>query len=682
MSIYDSVDKFYVNLTEQINCSLENGSENWKPEDFLTYIMLDYLEDAGEVESPIMCPYKATGLQLNAYAYSEDEDSLKLFVTIFSDSTSPRTVTATDVDATLKRAVNLFHKAVNDLYESFKKDTDTYEFAKNLNEKKVFSKVNICILTNGRIKTEKYKTLLIDDNEISFSLWDIDRLFRCISSGKNREIIEIDFKDKFGFSIPCIENNTSDKYSVYLAIINGSLLSELYKEYRDRLLEKNVRSFLQTKGAVNKGLKQTLVNEPDMFLAFNNGISVTAEQVELERDSNGTPSIKKIKDLQIVNGGQTTASIFNSGEDKKNPADLSKVYVQMKLSVIKEQTDMDLIVPRISTYANTQNKIQLADFSANAPFHRKIEELSRTIWTPNNGNGQVRWFYERARGQYADRVSRETTPKRRKDFKATHILFTKTDLAKYENTWDQLPYFVSEGAQKNFNKFTLRLNERDNFIPNEKYFYCLIAKAILFRKTEKLVQMQQFGGYRANIVTYTLAFLSNKTAQKIDLEKIWKEQDLSSDLENVIISISHLVHNHIVNTPNGENISEWCKKKVCWENLCSIEYNIPSNLISEQLASTQNSYEIKEKNVGIDTLSQEDLDLIEKVNSISAKTWLALAKWAKETNNYESWQRRVLFSVGVAISRKKKPSIKQSKICFEIYSDAISKGFTPENKIT
>ena len=169
------------------------------------------------------------------------------------------------------------------------------------------------------------------------------------------------------------KGKTATKYSVYLAIVNGDLLASLYNEFRDRLLEKNVRSFLQVKGNVNKGIRDTLRNEPDMFLAYNNGISVTAESVEILRDENGKPSIKRIRDMQIVNGGQTTASIFNAKYDRKASIDLAEVFVQVKISVIHSVDDMDEIVPRISTFANTQNKIQVADFSANDPFHRRLE---------------------------------------------------------------------------------------------------------------------------------------------------------------------------------------------------------------------------------------------------------------------------------------------------------------------
>ena len=437
-----SLDQFYEDFNEEIQVSYETDSSGWNKEDFFTSIMIEYLEEAGEVNDSIMCPFRGYGLQLNAYSIVEDFSALDIFVSIYLESDKPKTVSQTDVDVAVKRAIQLYHKAINDLYTSFQKDNDTYEFAITLHDHKNDIKtVRICALTNGKVKPINFNNITISGAEVSFSIWDIDRLYRCVMSGKMRETIEIDFQEKYNLTVPCIENSASEKYSVYLAIISGELLAALYDEYRDRLLEKNVRSFLQVKGAVNKGIRDTLRDEPEMFLAYNNGISVTAEGVEIVRDENGKPSIKKIRDMQIVNGGQTTASIFNAKRDKKIDADLSKVFVQMKISVISSPENMDEIVPRISAFANTQNKVQIADFSANDPYHRRIEELSRTVWAPAQGGLLPQnWFYERARGQYADMLARETTTLRRKKFKETHPLFTKTDLAKYENTWDQLPF--------------------------------------------------------------------------------------------------------------------------------------------------------------------------------------------------------------------------------------------------
>lgn len=678
MAKNQTLDDFYKSFREEILRASDTETSGWTTDDFLTAVMLEYLEEAGEVTAPVICPFRDRGLQMNAYAFSEDFESVDIFVSIYSDTEMPRSVSQTDIDSAIKRAIQLYHRAVNDLYTSFQRDNDTYEFAISVFQNKSNIKnVRICALTNGLVKPIALKNITISGAEVSFALWDIDRLYRCVTSGKMRETIEIDFEEKFQTTIPCIENSTSNKYSVYLAIINGELLAALYSEFRDRLLEKNVRSFLQVKGGVNKGIRDTLRDEPDMFLAYNNGISVTAESVEIVRDENGKPSIKRIRDMQIVNGGQTTASIFNAWNDKKLGVDLSKVFVQMKLSVIGSAEDMDVIVPRISTFANTQNKIQVADFSANDPFHRRIEELSRTIWAPAQGGMKPQnWFYERARGQYADMLTRESTPKRKKEYKETHPLFTKTDLAKYENTWDQLPYQVSEGAQKNFHKFMLRLKERKGFVPDEAYYRNLIAKAILFRRTEKLVQQQQYGGYRANIVTYTLAFLSHKTAQRIDLERIWKEQGLTPALEAEIVAISRFVQKLIVNPPGGANVSEWCKKEKCWVLIRDYSYDLSSGLESELVSVARPSSVTTPAPVSIDSLTEEEQALIDEVAAVSAETWFALSRWAKETKNFQPWQRSLLFSVGSLIGRGQKPSIKQATHAIKAYKAAFEKGFT------
>lgn len=678
MAKNQTLDDFYKSFREEVLCASDTETSGWTTDDFLTAVMLEYLEEAGEVTGPVICPFRDRGLQMNAYAFSEDFESVDIFVSIYSDTEMPRSVSQTDIDSAIKRAIQLYHRAVNDLYTSFQRDNDTYEFAISVfQNKNSIKNVRICALTNGLVKPIALKNITISGAEVSFALWDIDRLYRCVTSGKMRETIEIDFEEKFQTTIPCIENNTSNKYSVYLAIINGELLAALYSEFRDRLLEKNVRSFLQVKGGVNKGIRDTLRDEPDMFLAYKNGISVTAESVEIVRDENGKPSIKRIRDMQIVNGGQTTASIFNAWNDKKLGVDLSKVFVQMKLSVIGSAEDMDVIVPRISTFANTQNKIQVADFSANDPFHRRIEELSRTIWAPAQGGMKPQnWFYERARGQYADMLTRESTPKRKKEYKETHPLFTKTDLAKYENTWDQLPYQVSEGAQKNFHKFMLRLKERKGFVPDEAYYRNLIAKAILFRRTEKLVQQQQYGGYRANIVTYTLAFLSHKTAQRIDLERIWKEQGLTPALEAEIVAISRFVQKLIVNPPGGANVSEWCKKEKCWVLIRDYSYDLSSGLESELVSVARPSSVTTPAPVSIDSLTEEEQALIDEVAAVSAETWFALSRWAKETKNFQPWQRSLLFSVGSLIGRGQKPSIKQATHAIKAYKAAFEKGFT------
>lgn len=669
------IEKFAADFYQEILLAKESDVFNLELENFFTAIMLEYLEEIGEIEDYVICPYRDSGLQMDGYHVSENNEAIDIYVSNFSNSESLVEIGQSEIDSSLKRAIQLYRKARNDLIESLKKDTDTFGFATTIFKiQKTIKKVRIIAITNAFVKPINLKNIMIDGVEISFLIWDIDRLYKCSKFGEMREIIEIDFTEKFHVAIDCIKNESSSKYCVYLAIIPGRILAQLYEEFGDKLLEKNVRSFLQVKGQVNKGIRETLKNEPDMFLAFNNGISVTAENVQIIEDENGKPSITKITGMQIVNGGQTTASIFHAMKELQNDLDLNKVYVPMKLSVISDINDMDFIVPKISAFANTQNKVQIADFSANDPFHRAVEELSRAKSMPEGQSQKNKiWFYERARGQYSDLVNSIKLPLDRKKFREQHVMFGKTDLAKFENTWDQLPHYVSMGAQKNFTRFTIRLSERPNFIPDTKYYENLISKLILFKETEKIIQTQNYGGYKANIVAYTLAFLSNKSSQRISLEKIWEDQQLSPALEKEISNISHIVHSHITNPPGGANVGEWCKNIKCWNSLKEIEYSCGKDLESEliSVAKTENS---KPKN-SINSTTDDEIAIIEEVKKVPAQTWFSLSKWAKETNNFLSWQRSLIFTIGIILSRNNTPSYKQANQALIVYKEAVDKGF-------
>ena len=312
-------------------------------------------------------------------------------------------------------------------------------------------------------------------------------------------------------------------------MLPGEFISRIYERFGPRLLELNVRSFLQARGKINRGIQETIQTEPRRFLAYNNGLSMTAADVHVVDLRGGGRGIDAISDLQIVNGGQTSASLHFA--KVKHKADLSGIYVQAKLSVVDPTLLIDL-VPRISQFANSQNKVNMADFSANDPFHVEVEKLSRTVWAPGRAGTAdlTRWFYERARGQYADALGRERTPAKQRNFRLASPpsqKFTKTDLAKYENLWDQLPWIVSMGAEKNFREFMLRLEKRGSlFVPDQAYFEHLIAKAILFKEADKLVYRMKLGGYKSQTVYYTIAKISNVSGQRIDLRNIWRSQTL------------------------------------------------------------------------------------------------------------------------------------------------------------
>jgi hypothetical protein len=413
-----------------------------------------------------------------------------------------------------------------------------------------------------------------------------------------------------------------------------------------------------------------------MFLAFNNGLSVTATGLKLKKHGSGIADLQYARDFQIVNGGQTTGSIYRAF--LKDKADVSRLWVPVKITEFFDVADVEDIAPQISLSANSQNKVNIADFSANHPFHRKIEELSRTIWAPalQGMQKQTKWFYERARGQYHDALAMQGTLPRRKAFEAAHPrrqVITKTDLAKFEQTWSQLPQLVSRGAQKCYLTFLDDLQQRGAFEPDETYFKHMVARCILFKETERIVSKQKFGGYRANIVAYTLAWLSHRTAKRIDLGAIWASQELSQAIRNFIEPLCHYTQKHITKPPGGQNVTEWCKKDACWEKFKELQVNLPPELqrelLSREKASNSSSH------LAEDNVTAKDRELIELIGQVTAQTWFNLAAWAKDTQSLQPWQRGLAYSLGRLASRNKDVSLKQAVQGEKILEEARRLGF-------
>jgi AIPR protein len=567
--------RFITNLHQEVitnseSTSTEGHEGSFREEEF-TRLMIEYLTEAGELEDGHVCYHSARGIKINGYNLQEDEGRLDLFISIYTQNPSPSTVRKDAVETAFKQLLNLLAKISKGYHQSIEEASPTFDMAQLIySRRKEIRHIRLFLFTDGLTTLQSKNNQVKDGVTYSFNIWDLRRTYRCVTSGQKREAIEIDFQEKYGSIIPCLEMPESQAdYSAYVAIIPGDILCRIYDEYGPRLLERNVRSFLQAKGNVNKGIRKTILTEPHRFLAYNNGISATAESVRIVDLPNGGKGIVAICDFQIVNGGQTTASLYQAV--RKDKADISGIYVQTKLTVV-DRDRIDEIVPLISLYANNQNKVSVADFSANDSFHVRLEELSRTIWAPANEKNprQTRWFYERARGQYADAKNRETTPAKQKSFSSsnpTSQKLTKTDLAKFENTWNQFPHIVSLGAQKNFAKFTLHLSAGSRQELDERYFMDLVSKAILFKSTEKIVDAEQFGGYRANIVTYTLAYLSYTDQSSMDLDNIWKQQNISLKLSETIRLTSTKIHKIIINPPDGRNVTEWCKKEACWKTI-------------------------------------------------------------------------------------------------------------------
>ncbi|ATB39394.1 hypothetical protein CYFUS_004838 [Cystobacter fuscus] len=557
-------------------------------ENAFTDRVMEIISEAGAIEDGHTCYFrKEVGnrqLKVNGYSVSEDEEQLDIVTSIYRDDVEPVVLRMTEVQQVIQRALNFVQLASTSLSDKMEQAHPAHDMAdrvRGLFTSGSLERVNVIVLTDCIVREHKQqKPLKLGKHahiEVRADIWDIERLHRSLSSGRAREAIEIDFVEEFGRSIPCLPVPISEgEYGAYLAVVPGDVLHRLYDDYGERLLELNVRSFLQARGKINRGIRDTLLKEPQLFFAYNNGLTVVAEEVETELLPDGTTGLSRVKGLQIVNGGQTTASIHRAG--KKDQADMSRVYVQMKLSQVRAEL-LETLVPRISLYANSQNKVNEADFSANDPYHQKMESLSRTIWAPGE---QSRWFYERARGQYLVARAKAASPAQQRQFDSIHPMsqmFTKTDLAVYEHSWGQLPHLVSKGAQKNFVQFTLRFKEQQpDFLPDEGHFHELVAKALIFRKTQALAKEARVGAYRANIVTYSVAYLAARVGDRLDLAAIWRAQKLPTRVEDALAGLLGPIEAAIKSTADGRNVTEWCKKEECWKAIKAMDIPLPAEL--------------------------------------------------------------------------------------------------------
>lgn len=541
-------------------------------------VFLSYLADIGETgisDSQIIDFKKSHDkIKIDGYAFNEYFNTLTLIISDFSKMSEIVKIGKIEMDKNVKMAQRFFKKCFTNYFDELEESSDgyqAYEYIQACKEK--IEVVNIILITNKKAVLYVPNDTRVEKIIIKYDIWDIERLYQHVFLNAQTDTIEIKLKKKYGLELPMIKVDGSEgqPYDCYIGAISGELLAKIYSDEGQKLIEKNVRSFLQATGKINKGIRDSLKNEPDMFMAYNNGISTIAESIEFDRkrSTDNFIVISSITGWQIVNGGQTTASIYNAYKGK---VDLSKVNVQMKLAVIKAEDRINEIVGNISKYANSQNPIKMSDFSANDEYHIQMERLSRIVYIPvEKGKSVDRWFYERARGQYLVEVNRQLTSAKKRKFKEHNPkkrCISKAVAAKCMMCWMGYPDTVSKGLETNFVFFTGLVNEGKIPEVNETNYKRMIAEVIIFNECDKIVANQKFGGFKAQINYYTIALLGKYYKNKIDLDKIWKNQMIDPEIVLIIEDLVYKVWNHFQNpTVSGINIGQWCKKNDCWELL-------------------------------------------------------------------------------------------------------------------
>ena len=683
-----SIESFYNDFRQAVLASADSNLDYIESE-FVSAVTNELIE-SGVIDGFEEAYYKAAkGIAVDGYWFSESGTALDLFISDFDDRVSPDSLSQTQIEKIFNRLSSFFIKTVeSSLYESLEESSPGYGLSREIYDRmNNINSVNLYLLSD-RVMSDRVKELDSKKNNgytFSYHIWDMNRLHRLQESKSGREELSIDLTEFSVSGLSCLPAHIkASSYQSYLVVMPAEILSELYGKYGSRLLEQNVRSFLQARGNVNKGMRATILNDPEMFFAYNNGITATAKEVKTNNTSNGL-FIESLRDLQIVNGGQTTASLFHT--KRKDKASLENIFVQMKLSVVDDEKSEE-VIPKISEYANTQNKVNAADFFSNHPYHVRMEEVSRRMWAPAKKGSQreTKWFYERARGQYADAQS-NLTPAERKKFQALNPkpqMFTKTDLAKFENVWDEHPKYVNLGAQKNFSQYAKRLGEewdKDQNHFNDQYFKRAIARAIIFRATEKIVSSQSWynGGYRANIVAYTLALMSyafQEMKKVFDVDAIWMKQELGENIESAISQIAFVVHEDINSPPAGiSNISEWCKKDYCWLRLQGKVSEVQEILKASKVSFKSKQQASQEKK---DAKSVRKIDngiqAQKRVFEIASDSWRKL-RVAGTENDLLTKKEIDILKIAEAIPRKI-PSESQCSILLKILDKLELEGVT------
>lgn len=578
-------------------------------------------------------------LRVDGYILDEFDFTFNLIIADYSGDENRETVTRTYATQQFDFLCHFVEEAYGEkLYREIEPSTPASDLIEQLRfHKDRIRKFRFLLLTDGFMsnRINDIDSTSIGGVPVECQIWDVERIYRVCFSDLGRQDIEIDFKAYTnGKGIPCLEASSanSEDYRSYLCIIPGSVLADVYDTYGSQLLEGNVRSFLSTKVAVNKKIRETILRIPQNFFAYNNGVSATAMDLQFESTPEGK-YITYARDFQIINGGQTTASLSNARH--KDAADLNQIYVQMKLTEVDNDADKSSeLIRNISRSSNSQNKVSDADFFATHPFHVRMEQISRRIFAPASGGAQyeTKWFYERARGQYLQAQMRMTKSQKDK-FAAqnpkNHVI-TKTDLAKYRISWMGGPQSVSKGAQTNFMKFAELIDEawtKSDAQFNDKYFKDTVSLAILFKHTEWVVSQQPWfeQGYRANIVTYSIALLHRLIKQQypdmdLDLQLIWTRQQVPDIVTNELVRITKYVFDRITDPSRGTiNVTQWCKRDACWEDVKKCQLKLSSDI--EGVLIGKEETKTAEKDAKRDQKLFSDVEAQAKVLELGAEYW-------------------------------------------------------------
>lgn len=604
------LNEFRAEFIDELRFNAEH--EGTEPETQFISKMLENLEEIGELNDPYPMSVEIKGkrgrkMAFDAYAYDEADGSLILISSYFSNSKeSAPTLTNTQIDDMYKYMVNFIDECVNGRMSDYCDDSDdainlAKEFSKKIGKGTLnteISRFRFYILSDAilskQVKSIKKEDFL--DRPVEISIWTLDRIYQTFASNSS-EIIQIDTKEFGCDGIQCLKadlGNTTD-YDAYLGIVPGRFLAEIYLKYGSKLLQGNVRAFLSVRGKVNKGIRDTIMNKPSNFFTYNNGIAIVARSVKFSSDGR----IIHFSDPQIINGGQTTASLANAIIKKEDKNGMDTLFVPMKLTVLNVEDEMseeqiesyNLITKTISQCANSQNAVSDADFFSNHPFHVLMEQLSAKVMAPPvDGNPyQTTWFYERSRGKWEQEQMKMTVAQRKKycEMHPKTQVIKKEKLAKCLNSVYMNPHQVCQSSAINFSKFADRIEKlyndsRDSI--NEEFFKKGVCSVIIFDQLDKLIGKADWyphGGNKAQIVPYTIAKLFKILPKEkdIDWRLIWQKQRITPEMAEELNRLAYFTHCYLEREAKGGLVRSMSRVEATWKKFQDEKYELSENFI-------------------------------------------------------------------------------------------------------
>lgn len=564
-----------------------------------------------------ICDEEFEGLNCNldAHYYDEDSQVYNLYLAIYNDEIDDNAFLDKEhVQPFYDKVVNFLKKVISGKYADFDENSYTFSVANEIHSllNQVELVVNIVSNYNIPQSYKKDDTEDIDGRSVSFRTYDLEDLKNKFGQLTNTSSV-LDCTENFGCELNALNVTSSVDFDVYLFGMKGTWLATMYKNDSTRLLEPNVRSYLKRTSKVNAGILDTVKNNPEQFISFNNGISAVATALNCEKidGQNKLVRIKDISNFQIVNGGQTTATLYECMKDKLGD-NLNEVIVPVKLTVVKNIGISDSFIRNISVFSNTQTAIKKSDPPSNLPFYIQIKKLSQQCLSMD-GDVNYLCYFERTNGEYDTEFRRNNGSKKFSNTNPKNKKFDKIDLARAINCWEQVPYITCQGKEKNFGYFNdIVKNQIIN--PDEAYFKHAYAVVVLYRKLDKLAKKMKLS-YKSNIVSHTLSLISYLFDKRIDLDEIWEKKDIPSSLTDIAMNLLPKVHKVISEPPvEHPEARMWARKEQCWNEI--------KNSVTTTLPIMQSTKKIEffTKNEALAYISQPE-------NFNKSLTWMKLLLW-------------------------------------------------------